>query len=128
MSIDIESGMRPTGSPNECTLTVQVRGATDVFRFAVNMLDDQVEICQLGRIALVELSEAMGADKFDTMARSILGNPRYLRLRDGGFFTRDQHCAACDTVIDDPADRTPVRRAQVLCKDCARHFGGASDA
>ena len=123
MSIDIESGAR-RADLNECTLTINVRGATDVFRFAVNMLDDQVEICELGRIALVELSEAMGADRFDTMARSMLGQPRYLRLRDGGYFSRDTHCAACEAVIDEPADRTPIKRAQVLCKDCAAFHEG----
>lgn len=124
MSIDIKSGRRGDRGPSELTLTVTVTGATDVFRFAVNMLDDQVEICQLGRIALVELGEAMGADRFDTMARSMLGNPRYLRLRDGGYFSRDMHCAACEVVIEEPVERTPISRAQVLCKDCAAFHEG----
>jgi len=67
-------------------LTITLTGAHDLFRFAVNMLDDQCEFSRAGRQSLAQLRDHLGADRFDSWARSMLGEHRYLRLRDGGYF------------------------------------------
>jgi len=67
----------PHGDPR---LTITLVGHHDLFRFAVNMLDDQCEFAEAGRKSLAQLRDHVGPDRFDPWARNMLGDDRYNRL------------------------------------------------
>jgi hypothetical protein len=97
-------------------LTVTLIGGHDIFRFAVNMLSQQVEFFRAGRVALVELREALTPDRFDPMARSLLGEDRHAKL--SRYFLRDTFCVACERELADNDKRRPLTHAQVVCASC----------
>ncbi len=97
----------------EPRLGLELVGAHEIFRFAVNMLDDQIEFMRRGRVIIVELREMVG-DKFEPFARRTLGNERYDKLAPH-YFTRDAHCIVCEQ--DAPGGR-PLANAQIICKGC----------
>lgn len=100
----------------EPRLNLELVGTTDVFRFAVNMLDDQVEFCKAGCVILVELREMVGADRFDPWAKQMLGDPTYDKL--SPYFLRDTHCCVCEQELHPAATRRKLPQAQVICLDC----------
>jgi 1,6-anhydro-N-acetylmuramate kinase len=63
-----------------------IDGAHDILRFALNMLDDQVEFCREGRIALAKLRDHMGHDRFDAWAPTLMGRERFELLAKHGWF------------------------------------------
>lgn len=94
-------------------------GAHDIFRFAINMIGWQVEFGSAGRALLVQLREQMGADRFDTMAKTMLGEDGYTRYADR--FERNPHCAACQADLT-RRKRYPATGAESLCRDCSRLY------
>ena len=61
-------------------VTIRLVGASDIFRFAINMLSMQVEFCAEGRRILMALRGSLGADRFDLMAAGLLGERRHAEL------------------------------------------------
>lgn len=108
------------GTPGEHRLTVRISGAQDIFRFAINMLNMQVEFFEHGRGALVELREALGADRFDPMAKSLLGEQYYGQMK--SYFERSTICAACDSELADGEPRRPLPLGRVVGKSCDEEF------
>lgn len=100
----------------EPRLALELVGSHEIFRFAVNMLDDQVEFCEAGRIIIVELREMVGPERFDPWARNLLGQERHDRL--AAYFLRDGHCVSCERELDAGETRRPLKNAAVICKDC----------
>lgn len=96
-------------------LTITLTGNSDIFRFALNMLDDQCEFSEVGRGVLVEMRERVGAKRFDEWVRPILGDKRFKRLQP--YMRRDTHCSACGLRPVDRKVRLPL--ARVLCRGCA---------
>lgn len=96
-------------------LTITLTGNSDIFRFALNMLDDQVEFCEVGRGVLVEMRERVGAKRFDDWVRPILGDDRFKRLMP--YMRRDTHCVVCERRPVDRRVRLPL--ARVACRRCA---------
>jgi hypothetical protein len=71
----------PGGSgAGDLRLRIDLVGAHDIFRFCVNMLDDQVEFGQAGSLKLTALRKRMGRERFDPWALQMLGRDRYNRL------------------------------------------------
>jgi hypothetical protein len=100
-------------------VVITLTGGSDIFRFAINMLDDQTEFCEVGRAILVEQREQVGAKPFDGWARMLLGAERFERL--ASYFRRDQHCSGCEQPVRAPlikAQRLPM--ARVACRDCIK--------
>lgn len=102
----------------EPRLGLELIGCHEIFRFAVNMLDDQVEFCRAGRVIIVELREMVGGDKFDPWAVNMLGQERYDRL--APYFLRDDHCVSCEQ--EAPGGR-PLDGAHIVCKGCDPEAG-----
>lgn len=61
-------------------LRIELTGVYEIFRFLVNMLDDQVEFCHAATLKLTALRKQIGPDRFDPYARQMLGLYRYNRL------------------------------------------------
>lgn len=102
---------------NEHRLKLELVSAHDIFRFAVNMLDDQVEFSQAGHVILVELRESMDLAQFDAWATRILGQERHDKL--APYFLRDDHCIACERHVEDGQPRQRLKDARIACADCA---------
>jgi hypothetical protein len=100
----------------EPRLSLEMEGAHEIFRFAVNMLDDQVEFCAAGRAIIVELREVVG-EKFDPWAEMILGAGRYKKL--APYFLRDSHCLVCERDIPAGEPFEKASNAQAVCAGCA---------
>lgn len=99
----------------EPRLMLELSGSSDVFRFAVNMLDDQTEFYAAGRVVLVELREIIG-EAFDPWAKSLLGDDRYRRL--SPHFLRDEHCVSCEKhVTEESPQKLP--NAAIVCRECS---------
>lgn len=79
-----------TDEHGDPALTITLTGGHDLLRFAVNMLDDQCEFSRAGREALAKLRAHLTPERFDPWARSMLGEHRYRRLHDGGYFERGE--------------------------------------
>lgn len=67
-------------------MTITITGGQDIFRFALNMLDDQVEFCEAGSEILTSLRGSLGPARFDPMARSMLGAEKFEKLAGWGYF------------------------------------------
>ncbi len=65
------------GSPR---LRLELVGAHEIFRFLVNMLDDQVEFGRAGALKIRALRKQVGAQRFDPWAADMLGLHRYNQL------------------------------------------------
>ncbi len=96
-------------------LTITLVGTHDIFRFAVNMLSQQVEFFRAGRTVLVELREALTPDRFDPWARLLLGEDRYAQL--AHCFERDTYCVTCERDLGEGKGRK-LPQAQVICTSC----------
>lgn len=96
-------------------LTITLVGNSDIFRFAVNMLNDQVEFMEVGRGVLVEMRERVGAKRFDGWVRPMLGEQRFKQLQP--YMRRDTHCVVCQRRPVDRKVRLPL--ARVACRGCA---------
>lgn len=103
----------------ESRLQIELVGTSDIFRFAVNMLGHQVEFMAAGRAILVELREAVGPDRFDPWAVSMLGADRYEIL--SPYFLRDADCVACERDLGEDYPRRKLPGAKVVCIDCDRN-------
>ncbi len=68
----------PGGDPQ---VTITLTGGHDIFRFAVNMLDDQVEYHAEGRRLLARLRKHMGVKPFEDFALRLLTEYRFRMLR-----------------------------------------------
>ena len=99
-------------------VVITLTGGHDIFRFAVNMLDDQTEFMEVGRAILVEQRDRSGARRFDAAARSLLGDLHFGRL--SRYFKRDRNCTSCGADVRTPGVRQRIPMGRVLCKGCAR--------
>lgn len=100
----------------EPRLNLELVGTHDIFRFAVNLLDDQIEFMALGRVILVELREMSNADSFDSWAKEMLGKDRHDRV--ASYFLRDTHCVVCEQELHPNATRRNLPEAKIVCADC----------
>ena len=98
-------------------VVITLTGGSDIFRFAVNMLNDQTEYCEVGRAILVEQRERIGAASFDDWAVRILGEETFTRLT--SYFRRDRFCLVCDKPVRGtiPKNRR-LAMARALCREC----------
>lgn len=96
-------------------LTITLTGNSDIFRFALNMLDDQCEFSEVGRGVLVTMRERVGAKRFDDWVKPILGDERFKRLQP--YMRRDTYCVVCERRPVDRKVRLPL--ARVACRGCA---------
>lgn len=103
--------------PTRHRLLIELDGTSDIFRFAINMLDDQVEFAAAGRAILVELGEGMGPARYAAMAQQLLGEDRYKKLEP--WLRRDTHCLACERELATDDLRRNVSNAQIVCEECA---------
>ncbi len=78
MSLETKLEKLPSGAQQ---WTITLTGSSDVFRFAVHMLYQQVEFCEAGSEALQRLRKAAGARRFDEWATSMLGEDRYKQVK-----------------------------------------------
>lgn len=115
--MSIETSFEPGGNGRDSVATIRLDGGQDVFRFASNMLEQQVEFMVAGRTLLVELREHLTPERFDPMARSLLGEALYERRRT--YFERDTYCAACEEEFEPGQPYAPIKNAKALCKPCA---------
>lgn len=115
-----ETKFEPGADRGDSVATIRLVHATEIFRFCVNLLDDQTEFHTAGRGILVQLREHLGADRFDPMAKSLLGEDRYARLAQ--CFERDSHCCACEKEIRSSAKRWPAGGHQSYCYACKRVY------
>ena len=100
--------------------TITIDGGQDIFRLAVNALHWQTEFGEGARGLLVQLREHLTPDRFDPMARSMLGE-RYEQLAQ--YFERDSICCACDRTIGPRAKRWPASGHRAFCYGCNRAYG-----
>lgn len=99
-------------------VVITLTGGSDIFRFAVNMLNDQTEYCEVGRAILVEQRERLGAGPFDDWALRILGEGMFNRLT--SYFRRDRFCVSCDEPVRGTiAKKRLLPMARVICRKCA---------
>ncbi len=103
---------------NSSAAVIRLEGPHEIFRFMVNQFGHQVEFGSAARSVLVDLRDAMGADRFDTMALSLLGEQHYEKLRDR--FLRSWECQACETTIRVGARYAPERDAGAVCARCCK--------
>lgn len=68
----------PGGDPR---VTIVLTGAHDIFRFGVNMLDDQVEYHREGRRILAALRKHLGVKAFESWALRLLTEYRFRMLK-----------------------------------------------
>lgn len=101
----------------EPRLSLELESSHEIFRFAVNMLDDQVEFCAAGRAIIVELREMVGEKGFDPFAKMLLGDQRYDKL--APYFLRDTHCLVCERDIPTGEPFEKASNAQAVCAGCA---------
>jgi hypothetical protein len=116
----MDAQFEPGSDGRSSVMTLRLEGPHDIFRFAVNMLHQQVEFGAAGRAMLVELRDHLTPDRFDPMARSLLGDDRYAKLRDR--FERDRFCSSCDKELKPGAKFAAVSGARALCKPCATRW------
>jgi hypothetical protein len=109
---------RPGGDGRPTTAVIQLEGGQEIFRFMVNLLYQQVEFGAAGRAVLVDLREHMTPQRFDPMARSLLGDDRYQKLRDR--FERSWDCHGCQQHIRVGARYTPTDDAGAVCASCCK--------
>ena len=100
--------------------TIVIDGGQDIFRLAVNALHWQTEFGAGARGILVQLREHLTPDRFDPMARSLLGADQYAKL--AHYFERDSICCACERTIAPRAKRWPAQGAQAFCYQCKRRY------
>lgn len=105
----------------DSSATITITGGQDIFRLAVNALTWQTEFGDGARGLLVQLREHLTPERFDPMARSLLGADQYARLAD--YFERDQFCCACDKEIPRRAKRWPAGGHRAFCYACNRVYG-----
>jgi len=115
--VSIDARFEPGWSGRDAFMELRLTGGQDIFRFAINMLDDQVEFCEAGRSMLVQLREDLTPARFDPMARSMLGAERHEKLR--SYFERDQFCAACEVHFVSGDKYARIEAAKALCSACA---------
>jgi hypothetical protein len=111
----------PGDSYRDSTATITISGGQDIFRLAVNALHWQSEFGEGARGILVELREHLTPDRFDPMARSLLGDQKYEQL--AGYFERDDVCCACEQRIKGRAKRWPAGGHRAFCSGCNRVYG-----
>jgi hypothetical protein len=111
---------RPGGDGRTSTAIIQLEGAHDIFRFMVNLLGCQIDIAHAARSVLVGLRDHMGPGRFDPMARSLLGDQHYERLRDR--FERTWECTACGKGIRPGRWYAPTEDADAVCAACCKGF------
>lgn len=107
-------------SYRDSTATITITGGQDIFRLAVNALDWQVEFGDGARGLLVQLREHLTPERFDPMARSMLGEQQHERL--AHYFERDAFCCACEREIPRRAKRWPAGGHQAFCYQCKRRY------
>lgn len=110
----------PGDTHRDSTATITITGGQDIFRLAINALNWQVEFGEGARGLLVQLREHLTPERFDPMARSLLGEPRYTQLADR--FERSPFCCACEQEIGPRAKRWPAEGARSLCYQCMRRY------
>jgi hypothetical protein len=104
--------------------TITIDGGQDIFRLCINALNWQCEFGEGARGVLVQLREHLTPDRFDPMARSLLGDHQYERLADR--FERDAFCCACEQEISPRAKRWPAGGHQSYCYRCMKRYGAQS--
>lgn len=95
-------------------------GWQSIFRFTVNLLNCQVDIASSARVVLVDMREHMGADRFDPMARSLLGEDRYNRICDR--FERSWNCVGCDREVRVGWRYAPTDDGGSVCAACCKGY------
>ncbi len=100
------------------TAVIHLQGWSTIFRFAVNLLEQQVDIARAGKAVLVPLREHMTPARFDPMARQMLGDNRYSRLRDQ--FERSWDCQGCERDIRVGWRYYPTDDAGSICAACCK--------
>jgi hypothetical protein len=111
---------RPGSEGRDSTAVIQLEGPYAIFRFMVNLLGHQVDIGSAGRAVLVDLRDHMTPERFDLMARSLLGADRYEKLRDR--FERDWDCDGCEQTIRVGRRYAPTDNAGAVCAACCKGF------
>lgn len=112
--------LRPGGEGRSTTAVIQLDGAREIFRFAVNMLYQQCDIASAARSVLVDLRDHITPEHFDPMARELLGDDRYSKLRDR--FQRDFTCDGCEKTVRFGARYAPNNNAGAVCASCCKGF------
>lgn len=118
------TGRMATFSPGtggrSSTAIIQLESPHDIFRFTINMLGQQCDIYAAGRAVLVDLRDHMTPERFDPMARSLLGDDRYEKLRRQ--FQRDFSCAGCEKDIRVGAKYAPTNESGAVCAACCKGY------
>jgi hypothetical protein len=109
---------RPGVDGRDPSMVIMVDAPTDIFRFAINMLDWQCEFGSAARAVLVELRDHMTPERFDPMARMMLGDTRYEQLRDR--FERHWDCVSCEKDIRPGWKYAPTHDAGAVCAACCK--------
>jgi hypothetical protein len=109
-------------TPNRgSTLAVlQLEGPSQIFRFMVNLLGAQVEFGAAARAVLVDLRDQMTPALFDPMARSLLGQDRYEKIRHD--FLRNWTCRGCENTIYVGRRYAPDHDAGAVCAKCCKGY------
>lgn len=102
------------------TAVFHLEGCQSIFRFAVKLLSHQIDIARAGEAILVPMREHMTPARFDPMARSLLGEHRYEKLRDG--FERSWHCQGCEKYIRVGWRYYPTDDAGSVCAACCKGY------
>ncbi len=99
-------------------VVITLTGDSAIFRFAINMLNDQAEFCEVGRAILVEQRERIGAAPFDEWAVRMLGKATFGWMAE--LFRRDPHCVSCEQLVRGTvAKKRRLPMARVICRECA---------
>ncbi len=109
---------RPGTTDRPTTATIHLDGPHSIFRFMVNLLNCQLDIGGAAAAVLVDLRDHMGADRFDPMARSLLGDDRYAKLHTR--FERDFSCDGCQKDIQVGHRYVPTADAGAVCAACCK--------
>lgn len=107
-------------SHRDSIATITITGGQDIFRLAINAVGWQVEFGEGAHGLLVQLREHLTPDRFDPMARSLLGEQQYERL--SYCFERDSFCCACEREIPHRAKRWPAGGHRAYCYQCKRRY------
>lgn len=100
------------------TAVIHLEGWHAIFRFAVNMLNQQIDIARTGESILVPMREHMTPARFDPMARQMLGEDWYAKTRDR--FERSWDCQGCEKEIRIGGRYCPTDDAGSVCAACCK--------
>jgi hypothetical protein len=113
-----EVTFEPGADRGDDVATIRLTHSTEIFRFCVNLLDDQIQFHEAGRALLVPLREHLTPERFDPMAKSLLGEDRYKRLAE--YFERDAFCCACEKNLTGNRKRHPAGGHRAVCSACKK--------